>query len=438
MSSLYTTFKQQLRAIPSTRFVLAFSGGVDSRVLLDLLARYQREHHCECLAVHVHHGLSPNADDWAQRCQYWGEQTGIPVVTEYADIQRESGMSLEQVAREARYALLAKHVQAETCLLLGQHADDQSETFLLAMKRGSGPKGLAAMAKCDRFADGQRLRPLLTHRRSEIEAYATQHHLQWVSDESNQDERFDRNFLRHQITPNLIARWPNIHASIQRSAELCAEQEDVMASLLKDKLKSLLHEDKSLAIQALCDESAAVRHQLFRHWLNRLGVAMPSRRHTQMIWDEVAQADQDANPLLNLGEHHIRRFQGRLYCVPHHDDISQWQHVLHCDCPLHLPNHLGTLSLQTGSGDGLAMTLPKGYEPSRLWVSFDPTGREAKPEGRAGRRKLKKLYQEMGIPSWHRRQYPIILYDEQVVAVAGLFVSQAFSGQEYTLKWQRG
>ncbi|MGO1298823.1 MAG: tRNA lysidine(34) synthetase TilS [Vibrio sp.] len=437
MSSLYTTFEQQLSATQCTRFVLAFSGGVDSRVLLDLLARYQNEHPCECFAVHVHHGLSCNADEWAEQCQRWGEQVNIPVSIEYAHIERESGMSLEHAARDARYALLAKHMSAETCLLLGQHADDQLETFLLAMKRGSGPKGLAAMARRDGFAGGLRLRPLLAQRRCDIEEYAEQQQLHWVTDESNQDERFDRNFLRHQITPSLTARWPNIYASIQRSAELCAEQEEVMMSLLENKLDSLLHADMSLTIQGLGDDPAALRHQLFRRWLSMLGVAMPSRRHTHMIWNEVALAASDANPILNLGQHHIRRFQGRLYCVRPHEDVTQWQQTLYCHVPLHLPSDLGTLCLQEGQGDGLTMSLPSHFQPSLLRVSFDPSGREAKPEHRAGRRKLKKLYQEMGIPSWHRRQYPIILYDEQVVAVAGLFVSQEFSGQGYTLMWQR-
>lgn len=437
MGSLYTTFKQQLDASDYTRFILAFSGGVDSRVLLDLLARYQQERTVECLAVHVHHGLSANADDWAERCQQWGLASDIPVIVEYAHIAHVTGASLEQVARDARYALLAKHVTEKSCLLLGQHADDQVETFLLALKRGSGLKGLASMAQHDTFAKGGRLRPILTHTRRDIEEYAARHQLHWVTDESNQDERFDRNFLRHQITPSLTARWPNIYTSIQRSAELCAQQEEVMNYLLEDKLNAVRHHDNSLSITCLQPQPDALRAMIFRRWLHKLGVTMPSRRHTQMMWHEVALAASDANPMLNLGVYHIRRFQQRLYCVRPVDDVSQWQQVLRLDEPLVLPSDLGTLYLHTGESNGLSLSLPPDYDSSALSVSFDPAGREARPQGRAGRRKLKKLYQEMGIPSWHRRQYPIILYHEQVVAVAGLFVTQDFYGQDYTLSWQQ-
>ncbi|MBF8999397.1 MULTISPECIES: tRNA lysidine(34) synthetase TilS [Vibrio] len=433
MTELYSYFAEQLGNIAPNKAVVAFSGGVDSHVLLTLLAQYRDTHKIDCLAVHVHHGLSAHADDWAEQCVCWGKKVGIPVVVEKVSLDFSSGQSLERVAREARYAALSKHVSHGDCLLLGQHADDQIETFLLALKRGSGPKGLSSMGALGPFAQGQLLRPLLGVTRSEIEAFAHEHHLEWVSDESNQDERFDRNFLRHQIVPLLTQRWSGFHQAVLRSAELCAQQELLLEELLADKLDQALYSDGSLSIEKLQDCTEQVRLQLCRYWLKQLNQPMPSRQHTEMIWYEVALASLDANPILTLGQYDIRRFQQRLYCVAHQRDISQWSDRLTLEQPVVLPDSLGSLQLiRTGKGQ---IALPK--ECKSVDIIFDPTGLSACPYGRVGSRKLKKLYQEYGVPSWLRRRLPILLYQQQVIAIAGLFVSRDFYGQECELIWDK-
>ncbi|MDF5627496.1 tRNA lysidine(34) synthetase TilS, partial [Vibrio parahaemolyticus] len=156
-----------------TKVVLAFSGGVDSRLLLELLSRYQQAHFVECHAVYVHHGLSSNADNWADKCLLWAQQVGISCSIERVSLDISNGESIELLAREARYQALTKYVQEGDILLTGQHADDQLETFLLALKRGSGPKGLSSMAESMPFSCGSLVRPLLTIKRKTIEDAAT-------------------------------------------------------------------------------------------------------------------------------------------------------------------------------------------------------------------------------------------------------------------------
>ncbi|XAW89140.1 tRNA lysidine(34) synthetase TilS [Vibrio sp. CDRSL-10 TSBA] len=433
MMDLYAHFSQSLSQHPARHYVLALSGGVDSRVMLELLARYRAQHGTLISAVHVHHGLSTNADEWAEQCQAWCDALAVPLCVERVNFETGQGDSIEQLARQARYAALSGHIDQHSCLLLGQHSDDQLETFLLALKRGSGPKGLASMPRSAAFGQGRLLRPLLTVARSDIEAFAAQQQLAWVEDESNLDTRYERNFLRHEVTPLLTQRWPAIRQAVQRSAELCAEQEGVLAELLTDALQQALHADGSLAIDSLTRHSAAVRRQLLRAWLNRHELNMPSRIQTDIIWHEVAQAEQDANPKLKLGLYDIRRFNRRLYCVGQQADVSAWGRQIKPDQVLDLPDDIGQLVLRVTPGGNLRIPA----EPEHLRVIFEPQGLSACPVGRAGSRKLKKLFQEYQIPSWQRRRIPILMYQQQVVAVAGLFVERDFSGSDGELIWQQ-
>ncbi len=430
---LYTHFAQQLQSYQAKSLVLALSGGVDSRVLLQLLVRYREQHAVNLRAVHVHHGLSPNADKWVEQCRQWCVTSQIPLTVEYVTLDQQSGESIEKLAREARYQVLAPHIKQQDTLLLGHHADDQLETFLLALKRGSGPKGLSAMAASASFSQGRLLRPLLTVTRQVIEEFALSQQLQWVEDESNTDTRYERNFLRHQVAPVLTQRWPFIHQAVQRSAELCAEQESVIEQLLAEKLRALINSHGGLSITGLQDASAVIRWQLIRAWLKQLHCPMPSRQHTEMIWSQVAMADDDANPVLNLNTYHIRRFHGHLFCIKPLADISHWQQSMTVDTPLILPDQLGSLTLVTGQKGNIR--LPENQNGWR--VMFDPTGLSACPLGRVGSRKLKKLFQEYGIPSWQRRRLPIVLYQERVAAIADLFVERDFAGQDARLIWNK-
>ncbi len=414
------------------RWVVALSGGVDSCVLLDLLARYQTQFGGHCIAVHVHHGLSPNADTWASRCQSVCQQLNVEFKLEKVDLGDIQGESVEARARDARYQALAKHVQADDVLLTGQHSDDQMETFLLALRRGSGPKGLSAMAEKMPFGQGQLVRPLLNVSRHAIERYARERNLTWVEDESNQDTRYDRNYLRHQVVPQLTKRWPTIDAAINRSARLCAEQELLLDELLQAPYERALANDGSLEISELEQHSEALRFRLLRMWLDRQGALMPSQAQMSQLWHQVARAKLDANPQLILNQGQIRRYADRLYWLNKHQNISSWRGGLSLNTPLTLPDGLGELELIESENGSLA--LPHG---ACLEVSFEPQGLMAHPNQRGHRRKLKKLFQEYGVPSWLRRRTPIILCHDEVVAVAGLFVTRAYAGQQFELVWHQ-
>ncbi|CAM2770274.1 tRNA lysidine(34) synthetase TilS [Vibrio rarus] len=438
MNPVIDTFTQEVNAHLNSdaKLVVALSGGLDSRVMLHCLGRFKVQNpQIDVRAVHVHHGLSEHAQQWAERCQYWCELTDIPFFVEYASLDLTSKQSLEAQAREARYQLLAKHVSKNDLLLTAQHADDQLETLLLALKRGSGPKGLAAMGACSAFFDGWLVRPFLSLRRQQLGDYAQQYELQWVEDESNQDTQFDRNFLRHDVIPVLSARWPEIQRNALRSAQLCFEQEQLLDELLEPHYQQALNADNSLCAQKLCEVSAAIRHRLLRRWFASSGYSMPSQKQLKLVYQEVLKAGQDANPKLIIGKVSVRRYQQRIYLVEPQQLPLNWQTSLRLGEKSELPALLGSVTLGEGLVDGMPIRAPEGDE--RVWVHCNPSGLTAHPEGRSGSRKLKKLFQEYHIPPWKRSLIPILMYNEKVVAVGDVFVCQNYVGTNTRFYWEK-
>ncbi|MCK8072710.1 tRNA lysidine(34) synthetase TilS [Vibrio sp. 1CM2L] len=444
MTHLIDTFTSVLdqSALKPCRLLVAFSGGVDSRVLLELAAQFAKSHHIECCAVHVHHGLSNNADHWAEQCQAWCDALWVPLFIERVSLDISRGESVEKLARDARYQAFKKHIRQGDVLVTGQHIDDQVETFLLALKRGSGPKGLSSMAKVMPFADAHIVRPLLSVTRIEIEAAAHDMGLTWVEDESNQDVRFDRNFIRHQVTPVLTERWPSFRESVSRSAQLCAEQELLLDELLESHLQQALGDSQSLSIEALFQHSDLLRARLIRMWLSHCNQPMPSQKQLKLIWDEVACAQADANPKLVLNEVEVRRFNHQLYVVKETKDLSNWQSDISMEESLVLPDGLGELHLTSAASDGVsnhcdAQHFSLNTTRGTLRVIFNPEGLSAHPVGRGHSRKLKKLFQEYQVPSWLRRRTPILIDGDRVIAVLGLFVDKNYEGQDCEALWSK-
>lgn len=401
------------------RLLVAYSGGLDSSVLLHLLHQLAQQRSDLALrAVYVHHGLSPHADSWAQHCLQTCAQWQIPCDVLSVTVDGRD-VGIEAAARNARYQALQGHLLPEETLLTAQHLDDQCETFLLALKRGSGPAGLSAMASQARLGTHRLLRPLLGLTRVQLEAYAHHYQLRWVEDESNQDARYDRNFLRLHVLPQISARWPHFPDAVARSAQLCAEQEALLDELLAPSLKMACDTEAGLAIEALTPLSEPHRFALLRRWLAQQQVAMPSREQLVRLWNDVALSRPDAEPLLKLGAVQVRRFRQRLYCIPTRASvvgaILPWRPESEV---LTLPEGLGTLVL---AAQGCRVR--PAYADEQVSVRFGLRGK-LHIVGRAGGRSAKKLWQELGIPPWRREQIPILYYNEQPIAAVGVFVTR--------------
>ncbi|MDX5628017.1 MULTISPECIES: tRNA lysidine(34) synthetase TilS [unclassified Brenneria] len=411
------------------RFLVAYSGGMDSSVLLHLMAALRQRRPIDVRAAYVHHGLSPLADSWAEHCRRQCRQWQVPFTRLDVTVDAQHG-GIEAAAREARYRALHDHLRDDEVLLTAQHLDDQSETFLLALKRGSGPAGLSAMAAVTTSGNHPLLRPLLGFSRRQLEAYARFHQLTWVEDDSNQDERFDRNFLRRRVLPLLTERWPHFPAAAARSAQLCAEQEQLLDELLAESLRALCRPDGALSIDGLAPLSPVRRFALLRRWLAERGVQMPARDQLQRLWQEVAVSRQDADPALRLNQWQIRRFRQHLYALPLMQSLKEcvlsWQPL---SGPLALPDGAGVLSL---AADGTRVRRPGAAE--QVSIRFSAAGRIHRV-GRAGGRSLKKLWQELGVPPWWRDRTPLVFYNDQLIAALDRFVTLEGQAQEGLPDW---
>lgn len=421
---------------PHTHLLVAFSGGLDSTVLLHQLVTLRDLHgaNFQIRAMHIHHGLSPYADNWAEHCQQVCEQWNVPFEVKRVQLA-DDGLGIEAHARAARYQALAETIRPDEILLTAQHLDDQCETFLLALKRGSGPAGLAAMPERLPFGETELIRPLLGQTRKVLEAWANEHQLAWIEDESNQDDSYDRNFLRLRVIPEIQQRWPHFPQSVARSAELCGEQEQLLDELLAEQLEALIQDDGSLLIEPLKPLSDIRRSALLRRWFGRQKAAMPSRAALARLWNEVATSREDANPRLKFGSFEVRRYQGALYWLPLMnglgDEIVSWSAPF---APLTLPGGLGTLQL---ASIGQEVRTPGADEP--VTVRFKASG-QFHIVGRERGRSLKKIWQESGIAPWQRERTPLLYYGEKLIAALGVFVTQDGKATEescWHVDWQK-
>ncbi|MCE0847707.1 tRNA lysidine(34) synthetase TilS [Buttiauxella sp. A2-C1_F] len=421
---------------PHTHLLVAFSGGLDSTVLLHQLVTLRDLHgaNFQIRAMHIHHGLSPYADNWAEHCQQVCEQWNVPFEVKRVQLA-DDGLGIEAHARAARYQALAETIRPDEILLTAQHLDDQCETFLLALKRGSGPAGLAAMPERLPFGETELIRPLLGQTRKVLEAWANEHQLTWIEDESNQDDSYDRNFLRLRVIPEIQQRWPHFPQSVARSAELCGEQEQLLDELLAEQLEALIQDDGSLLIEPLKPLSDIRRSALLRRWFGRQKAAMPSRAALARLWNEVATSREDANPRLKFGSFEVRRYQGALYWLPLMnglgDEIVSWSAPF---APLTLPGGLGTLQL---ASIGQEVRIPGVDEP--VTVRFKASG-QFHIVGRERGRSLKKIWQESGIAPWQRERTPLLYYGEKLIAALGVFVTQDGKATEelcWHVDWQK-
>ncbi len=365
-------------------------------------------------AVHVNHGLQADAELWASRCQQLCRQWRVPI--DVIEVQLGPGSGPEDRARRARYRAFEQLLEQGDGLLLAHHADDQAETLLLRLLRGSGVRGLAAMPDQRQLGAGLLLRPLLDIERPALEHYARQEGLRWVDDPSNQSLEFDRNYLRHQVMPVLKQRWPAITRAMLRSARFCAEAEDLNRQLAAIDLRHCGRVGAAgpgLAIQPLAQLPRNRQVNLLRYWLHQAAIPLPDERVLRRILDEALPARRDAEPLVAWSDYQVRRFQGCLY----HLD-QRWQApVDRCrwrpDKPLQLDFGVLTATVVTGGG----LRLPAG---GTLEVGFRQGGERLRLPGRAGSRSLKKLLQVAAVPPWQRSLLPLIYVDGELAAVLGL------------------
>lgn len=406
---------EQLSFLPAgVRLWVGYSGGMDSHVLLHVLAQLRESMPVELQAVYINHGLSPHADDWERHCEQVCNALAVPFKSISVTVALEPGASPEAAAREARYQALSDLIQSGEYLCTAHHQDDQAETVLLQLLRGAGPKGLAAMAAQSPFGAGTLLRPLLQCTRAELLDYASAHELHWIDDESNFDTDYDRNFLRHEIIPRLRERWPALTRTLDRSARLCAESAQLLDELAQQDLRHL-QDTKSdvISVAGLKTLTPERQRNVLRYWVRQQGFALPSDIKLQHVLSDVVAAGEDRQPCVQWPGAEMRRYGGYLYLML---PLAEFQSNL----VIPWPDLEKSLLLPDGRRLICRYLKESTLDRPPVLVRFRQGGEQVQVVGMGHGVALKKLLQDLGLPPWLRDRAPLIYLGDELVQIAGI------------------
>jgi len=416
------------------RYRVAFSGGADSLALLHAFARLREAIAPAGLdALHVNHGLSPDADAWQVRCQQLAGALGVPLIGRRIKVRREPGESPEAAARGARYATLEAVLEPDDMLITAHTEDDQAETLLLQLVRGAGPKGLAAMPRLGRIGRGWLVRPLLEVSRDALREYLRPLGLEPVHDPSNEDPRVARSFVRAEILPRLERLAPGAPHALARAARHQAHAAELAAELAGIDLEQAHGEvPGTLSCAALARLSPARRFNVLRAWTAQAGLPPPASVHLEHVVRDLIGARPDGSPRIAWPGAELRRYHGMLHAMRPLGPVDARMSVIWSP-PGRLRLAHGELEAVASSQGGLDAGAVADAE--RVEVRLRRGGERCRPHGRRHSRSLKKLLQEAGVPPWRRGRLPLIYLDGRLAAVAGLFVCEPYWAPEGTPAW---
>ncbi|HET9033304.1 MAG TPA: tRNA lysidine(34) synthetase TilS [Dokdonella sp.] len=436
--SISDTLDSALTALPPGPIAVAFSGGLDSATLLHALSRLPAARERGLRAIQIDHGLHAQSGTWTAHCEQICLACEVPLLSLRVSVERSSGLGLEAAARQARFDAFKSTLAEGEFLALAQHRDDQVETVLLKLLRGAGPEGLGGMRNLRRLGTAWAWRPLLDTPRAALRRYAEHAELEWVEDPSNIDTRFERNFLRHEVLPQLRDRWSRADQSICQSAEWIRAAADFIDEQAQRALARLQGLDPAtLNYRDWLGLSDALRDPVLRRWLRYLHLPEPNQHQLGELERQLADAGEDKLPCVRWPGAEVRRYRDLIYAMktqvlPDPDWQCAWDGQ-----PLSLPADLGSLYLQpaTRSNQDPAIAEP-------LKVRFRRGGERLRLDAGGYHRELRHLLQEAGVPPWQRGCIPIVLNrKDELLAVGDLFLSdvgrQQFARLDRTLCWIR-
>ncbi len=399
---------------------VGLSGGMDSVVLLHLLSQLASRHGWRLSALHVHHGISPNADGWADFCAALCERQAIPLHIERVDISPLRQHGIEAAARKLRHAAFAR--QPADLIALAHHADDQAETLLLQLLRGAGVKGVAAMPLLKPVSTTMpaTVRPLLDITRADLLAYAQQYDLLWIEDESNADASYPRNFLRHQVLPLLEQRFPAYRQTLARSAGHFAE-----ASALLDELAAEDASGDELTVSSLRARSQPRAKNLLRHYLHSHGAPMPQSVQLANMLRQLIEAQPNAAICVEFGDGwQVQRYQDQVLLLR---DLGAFDPALvlpwQGETELEWPALQCRVAMRPAVGAGISQAK---LQRAPVTLRLRSGGESLRPHPNAATRSLKNLLQERGVPPWRRERLPLLYCGDELVSVVGVAVAAEF------------
>ena len=369
------------------KIVVALSGGIDSVVLLHFLNKHYPGH---IRAVYINHNLSKFSHEWSTFCATLCNADKI----EYKDINinLENSSNIEENARKKRYLSLTSELRVGETLCTAHHQEDQAETFLLQLFRGSGVTGLASMPKIKSIDDSELYRPFLNISKQKIIDYASKNHLEWIEDDSNLDTNFKRNLLRIEFLPKLSSAFNGLIKNISRSAAHQAEALRLMQDLAElDIINFELLINNKIQVSSLIQLPRRRVANVLRYFIASLGFLLPSNKVLNELISSLS-AKTDANIILRWHHYEVRRYNGELYFFDESFELSN------LPCPYYeslknIPN----------------------FE-----IRFRLEGQRIKLKGKNHSQSLKKVLQELNIPPWERDKLRMYYVDGSLRAMETL------------------
>ena len=426
----------EIDSLGATKYTIALSGGVDSMVLLDLLSKAKRSNY-EVRAIHINHNLYEGSKEWVDFVKDACKKYKLPLIIESINPKQE-GFGLEAEAREQRYKKFKEIILDNECLLTAHHLDDQIETTLFRIFRGTGLDGLRSIRKKAKFGKGLLCRPLINIPREAIEQYAKLNDIKWIEDPSNKNIDFDRNYLRNNIVPSIKKRWPNAQKTITRLSSLAENNQKLLHELAKEDIGEI-EKFNVLDIGILSNKSSLRINNIFRFMIlkNRMGI--PSLKVLENGIETLINAKSDS-PIITWDGFSIRRYKNTLYFFNpdlKQDEIRPLKMKWFIDETINLGGNRGSIQARFIKGQGIALNkCPKSLE-----IKYRKGGEQIKPSGHKITKSLKNLFQENNVLPWVRDQIPLFYLDEELISVGDLWFNQDYKAKEqedgFLISWDR-
>jgi len=401
---------------------VGYSGGVDSHVLLHLISNIKKDLSVSISAIHINHRLSKQSDLWETHCQKICQELELEFNKISLNAAAPKGESQEAWSRKLRYQAISDLMGEDDILLTAHHKDDMAETLLLQLFRGAGPPGLASMPLTSRLGKGFHCRPLLRYSRTNLLVWANHHELSWIEDDSNADHKFDRNYLRHNVLPVIKNRWPGITQTLTRSAKIQADTSILSSELAKIDIDNCLNKEYgTLSVSALAQLSKIRGANVFRHWIKLQEYPTPTAAQLTRVLEDVIYSDSKDEPCVSWNGVQVRRYRDIIFVtdkLPEQEFLQaeiNWQ--LDKECKL----SMGSLNALRCQGNGIKAN--KCLD-NQVMIKFSCGSEVIKKNGH--HHKLKKLYQEYGIPSCYRDYIPLIYINNKLIAIIGLHIDDDY------------
>jgi tRNA(Ile)-lysidine synthase len=401
-----------LQNLPMARvYWVGFSGGADSTALLHAMATNSEYPGPRLKALHVNHGLHPDADSWEARCAAFCRRLGVEFVAKRIEVDPLSGEGPEAEARHQRYSVVEDMLGGDDMFLTAHHLDDQAETLLLNLVRGSGVDGLAGMPATRPLGKGLLARPLLAFPMCSLRDYLKANGLDWIEDPTNEDPAFDRNFVRSHLLPLMEQRWRGAANNLARSSRLCRAASTVLGKCTDSMLDERLDHPRVLDIDGL-DSGGEEFGLVLRRWVHRHAAKPIPHGRLEELRAQVGSAGPDSKVCIGWGDWSIHLFDGRLWLI--------------CgEAPGTCPERdwLGEETLGLGADAGMLALDPPAALPFNIRVRARAGGDRIRPAGSDSHRTIKDILRELRVPTWLRSSVPVLCRADRVLAIADLVIS---------------